>query len=289
MHPSEEARLDARSASPERRAWDSSTTAKVVRPGIMMRPWQRRTGSGGGSNSKASESNDSETSTTNIWSPPPTASPSPHSKVRDGRQHGRTHFGASEEPGVTVESSQFWSMSPTQARSPSLPRNLVDRPATAHGSVERELPGLVPSRSNGHTSSQSHGHRVEWRLPEGRSTPRPRPHSSGMQTPQRVRSASAVTTTTAATSFGLFNKERARLQNTFEETSRAKVSVIDEGHSNSSSHEFHRLRHSRDGGPRSSQAAPAALCHRGVAMPVVSSLRDTLSLNFHFVLTFGTR
>ena len=242
MHPSEEARLDARSASSERRAWDSSTTAKVVRPGIMMRPWQKRNGSGGGSNIRASESNDSETSTTNIWSPPPTSSPSPHSKVTRGRQHGPTHFGASEEPGATVESSRFRSMSPTRARSPSPPRHLVNRPTTARGSVDRELPGLVPRRSNDNTSSQSHDHRVEWALPEGRPTPRPRPHSSGTQTSQRVHSASAVPTTTAATSFDLFNQERARLQSTFEDTSRAKK-YVDEGNCNSSSHESHDLRH----------------------------------------------
>jgi len=277
MHTSlllNEARSGARSASPERRAWDSSTTAKVVRPGIMMRPWQRRGGSGGGSKGGSVSNDSANLPGTNIWSPPPTASSlSPHSKH-----------------------AQFRSTSPSRTPSPSPPRaKISNRPATAHSSsnVGRELPGLarsshhgappvqqllhehrVPSSSKGTMSSHRSGeHRVEWTLPEGRSSPRPRPHSSDMQASQKAQSAPVAPQTAAASSFDLFNEERARLQHAFESSSAIEVSSINQS---SGGHKSLESRHARD---RPSLAAAASLGQRGEAMPVVSSLSVVCCLN----------
>jgi hypothetical protein len=258
--PSNEARPNARSRSPSpasynaRRAWDASTTGKVVRPGVMMRPWQRR-GGGGGSGSSAGGG-----ATMSIWSPPPTAfSPSPP-RLDSNRPATASSVAGRADSAVLV--SEIAAL----ARSNVVPglealaahsRSSAQRSFSGHGDgTGSGTGGSATSGGSGRSSSgggvgAGSGHRAEWALPDGRPSPRPRPHSSGEQ----KLPLNAAVGTPAATAFACFAEKQVLARSAF------GSGPGSEEVANSRSTGAHRL--------RSPALSPAALGQRGTALPVV--------------------
>jgi hypothetical protein len=268
--PSNEARPNARSRSPSpasynaRRAWDASTTGKVVRPGVMMRPWQRR-GGGGGSGSSAGGG-----ATMSIWSPPPTAfSPSPP-RLDSNRPATASSVAGRADSAVLV--SEIAAL----ARSNVVPglealaahsRSSAQRSLSGHGNGTRsDTGGSATSGGSGRSSSgvgAGSGRSAEWALPDGRPSPRPRPYSSGEQ----QLPLNAAVETPAATAFACSAEEQVRARSAF-----GSGPGSEELANSRSTTAAHR--------PRSPALSPAALGQRGTALPVVGGC-STLPLLSH--------